>query len=75
MGILFSSLLAKNTSQVFNQTAHLSSICFDNSTCNWFSISNSHFILNNCFFGYCPQSDVSKLPKVISGHCKGINTG
>ena len=24
--------------------------------------------------GYCHQSDVSKLPQVISDHCKRINT-
>ena len=36
--------------------------------------SNSHFIFNNCLLGYCHQSDVSKLPQVISDHCKRINT-
>ena len=36
--------------------------------------SDSHFILNNCKLGYCHQSDVSKLPQVISDHCKRINT-
>ena len=30
--------------------------------------------LNNCYLGYCHQSDVSKLPQVISDHCKRINT-
>ena len=37
----------------------LSSICDDNFTCTWFSVSNSHFILDNCLLGYCHQSDVS----------------
>ena len=35
--------------------------------------SDSHFILNNCSLGYCHQSDVSKLPQVISDNCKRIN--
>ena len=59
-----------------NQTAFLYSICFDNFTCNLklFSGSNLHFIFNNCLLGYCHLSDVSKLPQVISDHCKRINT-
>ena len=76
MGIICSSLIDKLTPLVFNQAASLYSICFDNFTCNLkvFSGSNSHFIFNNCLLGYCHQSDVSKLPQVISDHCKRINT-
>ena len=36
----------------------LSSICYDDFTCTWFSVSNSHIIFDNCLMGYCHQSDV-----------------
>ena len=76
MGIIFFSLIAKISPEVFNQAAFLYSICFDNFTLTLklFSGSNSHFIFNNCLLGYCHQSDVAKLPQVISDHCKRINT-
>ena len=76
MGIIFFSLIAKITALVFNQAVFLYSICSVNFTCTLklFSGSNSHIIFNNCLLGNCHQSDVSKLPQVISDHCKRINT-
>ena len=29
-----------------------------------------HTSFNDCLLGYCHQSDVSKLPQVISDHCR-----
>ena len=76
MRIIFFSLMAKITPYVFNQAAFLYSICFDNfiSTLKLFSGSNSHLIFDNCLLGYCHQSDITKLPQIISDHCKRINT-
>ena len=70
MGIIFFNCQDHFLS--FNQTAFLFSTCFDNLACRG---SDSHFILNSCYvLAYCHQSDVSKLPQVISDHCKRINT-
>ena len=74
MGIIFFSLIAKITTPCPG--------CLSLQYLFWqfylylkiVHASNSHFIFNNWLLGYCHQSDVSKLPQVISDHCKKIKT-